>query len=174
MLTVLPSSMSVLQPFATSIVCMNLRAIAVLKNSRDCVRSPSSMIFFFSLNETLVSVRVRISKAGLSPLVTTLRTFFASFSILPRVAASRSVFLALLVLSVLLGAVFLAAMAYSRSESCLLLPLLPFGMRVDVGGGGGALSGGGGTLGVPFAFGASASFGAGPSSANFTKLGSAL
>ena len=48
---------------------MNLRAIAVLKNSRDCVLSPSSMIFFFSLKETFDSVRVRISTAGLCPLV---------------------------------------------------------------------------------------------------------
>jgi hypothetical protein len=54
---------------ATSIVCMNLRTMPVLKNSRDCVRSPSSMIFFFSLKLTFESVRVRMSTEGLLPLV---------------------------------------------------------------------------------------------------------
>ncbi len=82
--------MSVLHLLATSIVCMNLRTIAVLKNSRDCVLSPSSMIFFRSLNDTFDRARVRISTAGLWPLVASVSTLFASFSIFASVAASRS------------------------------------------------------------------------------------
>ena len=64
---VLFSRMSVLQPFATRNVCMNFRAIAVLKNSRDWALSPSSMMRFFSLNVTFESARTRRLSAGFPP-----------------------------------------------------------------------------------------------------------
>ena len=114
MLTVLPSSRSFLQPLAMSIVCMNLRAIAVLKNSRDCVLSPSSIIFFFSLNSTFERVRVRMSTAGLLPLAAWARTSRAIRSIFASVTPSRSVFVAT---SFVFFARLFAAIDHSRSSS---------------------------------------------------------
>ena len=77
--------MRLLHPFAMMNVCMNFRAIAVLKNSRDWVLSPSSMMRFFSLNETFDSARVRISTAGFLPCFTAPNVAAVSFWILPSV-----------------------------------------------------------------------------------------
>ena len=78
---------------------MNLRAIAVLKNSRDCVLSPSSMIRFFSLNVTFDSARVRISTAGFCPLVACAEHLLRELLDLRRASRVASVFLTLVFLA---------------------------------------------------------------------------
>ena len=70
---------------------MNFRAIAVLKNSRDCVLSPSSMIFFFSLKRDVRERAGADLERGVVPLGGLGRgRSCASFSILRASTASRS------------------------------------------------------------------------------------
>ena len=78
-----------LAPVRDEHVCMNFRAMRVLKNSRDCVSSPSSMIFFFSLKRDVRQrPRADVERRVLA-LVGLAEGLRASFSIFESVFASR-------------------------------------------------------------------------------------